>query len=866
MELIEREGFVNLLQAKLDNVTKGEGHCIFITGEAGIGKTSLVKEFCKSQPSRYKVYHGACDALFTPRPLAPLYDIIWQVNNELSPRSHSLDERFSLFTHFYRELSQQSEPVIIVFEDLHWADEATLDFIKFFARRITQIRCLFLLTYRDEEVNSHHPLKNMLGQLPNDCFTRMPLTHFSRSVVDKMAAEKGYNGEDVYSLSGGNPFYVTEILSNYSLGMPDSIKDSILSAFNRTTDRTRDVWELLSVLPAGLETKYLEHFAPLFAADIENCLNLKILFIDGKHIYFKHELFRRTIENSLSPLKRVALNKKVLDLLKDRFEQDEEVERIIHHAKNANEYETIVQYAPLAAAQAAAVGAHTESSRLYRSAIEYYQGNEPEVLIRFYEAYSYECYLINEIEDAIIYTGKAFQLWKQKIDSAERMGNSLRFLSRLWWLAGNRHHAVDYALQAIDVLRPQPASAAKAMAFSNMSHLKMLFDEYDESISWGQQAIALAQELGDEETLSHALNNVGALHMLREETENLGREELEQSLSIALKKGLHEHAARAYSNLVRDASRLRNFNYALEKTNEGIQYCEERDLESWRANMLTFKAGILLETGNWSEAYNIVCDQLKTSSNQPAVNIEARVIKATIDMRTGKGDPLPQLLEAAERAFATKECQYIVPTVTSIFQFEWITGNKVISQGQLQQALESMKHSLNRIDNLEFAFWLCKARQHRLPAGDHYAGFDIGSVEKVRKAAAHWEKLHCKFAQAITLYEGDEEDKREAVALLQQLGAESVLEKMKLDMRSAGIKKIPRGIRKSTQANPAQLTARELDILALLKDALQNKEIAAKLFISAKTVDHHISSILYKLEAKSRNKAVQEATRLGILK
>ena len=85
-------------------------------------------------------------------------------------------------------------------------------------------------------------------------------------------------------------------------------------------------------------------------------------------------------------------------------------------------------------------------------------------------------------------------------------------------------------------------------------------------------------------------------------------------------------------------------------------------------------------------------------------------------------------------------------------------------------------------------------------------------------------------------------------------------------MRSSGIKSIPRGLRKSTQENPALLTDRELEVLQLLNEGMQNKEIAARLFISAKTVDHHISAILFKLDVNSRTKAVQEAIRLAILK
>jgi hypothetical protein len=449
MKLVERGEFLASLQTQLKNIEADEGHCVFVSGEAGIGKTSLVKAFLEENKGNCLIYQGACDALFTPRPLAPLYDIMWQVNSDLWPGNHASEERSELFSIFFRELSTQKGKIIIVFEDIHWADEATLDFIKFFARRISQLRCLFILTYRDEETHSRHPLKNVLGQLSPDSFSRLKLTPLSRAVVEKMAIEKGYNGEDVYNISGGNPFYVNEILASYSPGVPENIKDSILSVYNRQDEKTKHVWEILSILPMGFDMKYLEKAEPLYAVPIQQSLDTKILVLKEGILFFKHELYRKTIEASLSPLTRVRFNKKMLDILLESCEKDQEIERIVHHAKNANEYETVVRYAPLAARQAATVGAHIEASKLYLSAIEYYQGTDKDILIEFYEGYAYECYLINQIEDAIIYTGKSLNLWKEKNDK-EKIGNSLRFLSRLWWFEGNRKQAEAMGEQAID--------------------------------------------------------------------------------------------------------------------------------------------------------------------------------------------------------------------------------------------------------------------------------------------------------------------------------------------------------------------------------------------------------------------------------
>src|SRR5215217_8662873 len=102
MELIERAGVLTLLQARFKSVADGEGHCVFVSGEAGIGKTSLIKAFCKQQHEDCTIYQGACDALFTPRPLAPLYDIIWQVNSDLLSNNHTIEERSVLFAKFFQ--------------------------------------------------------------------------------------------------------------------------------------------------------------------------------------------------------------------------------------------------------------------------------------------------------------------------------------------------------------------------------------------------------------------------------------------------------------------------------------------------------------------------------------------------------------------------------------------------------------------------------------------------------------------------------------------------------------------------------------------------------------------------------------------
>lgn len=843
----------------------GEGHCLFLAGEAGIGKTALTKAFYNKIKKRCTFYQGTCDALFTPRPLAPLYDILLQLDSRPPENNNATVDSGSLFAQVFQLLKNQNEISFLVFEDIHWADEATLDFIRFLGRRINQLNCLFILTYRDNEIRLNHPLLQVMGQLNPDSFTRLQLQPLSKSAVEKMAEEKGYKGEDVYSISGGNPFYVNEILASYSTGVPDNIRDSILSSYNRLDENTKHVWQIISVLPTGFEINYLEKMEPGYADSIHNCLAQKILVPKEGFIYFKHELFRRTIESSLSPLLRIDLNKRILGLFKQSFENKGEIERIVHHAKNASEPEVVVEYAPKAAKQAARLGAHVEASKLYLTAIEYYQGKERGMLLDLYEAYSYECYLTNQIKEAIIYATKSLKLLQEE-GECEKSGECLRLLSRLWWFDGNRHKADQYALQSVDVLKDKPNSTAKAMAFSNMSLLKMLSDERQLCIFWGEEAIKIAMELNDSKTLAHALNNVGTVRMRHQSTRDKGLEQLNLSKEIALANADHENVARYYTNVGINAVKMKEYDFAKPIIEEGIKYCGERNLDSMLSYLIVCKAKLFVDLGNWNEALSIANKLTDKEDLPPVIRIVALAILATIKMRCSHEDVLPLLLEAKEKAYETIEPQRILPVLVALLEYEWITGKKIIETPALEEAIMMVKQTGNIYEDSEFAFWLWKARGQKINLAESYEGYLIDAKQDAKKAAVLWNNLGCPYEEALMLNEGNDADKIAGLEILYSLGAGVTAEKLKFQMRASGIKGIPRGIRKSTRENPANLTLRELGILRLLGEGMQNKEIAGKLFISPKTVDHHISSILFKLEVNSRTKAVKQAHEMGILK
>ncbi|MBV8390847.1 MAG: hypothetical protein JO080_13675, partial [Mucilaginibacter sp.] len=422
---------------------------------------------------------------------------------------------------------------------------------------------------------------------------------------------------------------------------------------------------------------------------------------------------------------------------------------------------------------------------------------------------------------------------------------------------GNRKQAEEFAWQAIDLLNDQPDSKAKAMAYSNLSQLTMIYNQYPEAVYWGEKAIFIAKQLGDEEILSHALNNVGTVKMRLGPTRQEGLNILQQSLDIALKNSYHEHAARAYSNLGCNGILLKDYPFAKKVLEAGLRYCEERDMDTWVNHLSGYLAKLKLETGQWAEAYHLA-DNLINNTNQGTIfKIGAMAIVATIKMRKGDTDVLPLLTEARSKAFGTMELQRIIPVLAALLEYEWITGKTLTDDRAVDFAITTLEQAGDADMDNEFAYWLLKARQKYIPFHkSHYSYND----------AIRWEKLGCPYEQALALFNGDEDGKKKAICMVQELGATAVYEKLKMEMRASGIKSIPRGVRETTKANVARLTEREVDVLKLLKEGMQNKEIADRLFISAKTVDHHITSILFKLDVNTRVKAVHEAINLEIIK
>jgi len=403
------------------------------------------------------------------------------------------------------------------------------------------------------------------------------------------------------------------------------------------------------------------------------------------------------------------------------------------------------------------------------------------------------------------------------------------------------------------------------MAYSNRAQLCMLTQDNAEAVRCGKRAMALAESLGDVETLVHALNNVGTAQLYTQDDVQ-GRAHLERSLRLALERGWEDHASRAYANLASSAVMARDYPRATRYLRDGIAYCTEHDLDPMGRYMMAWQAHMSFEQGAWEEAAAGATRLLEWYRLPPGVKIPAMVVLGRVRVRRGDPGSAALLDEARALALATGELQRIAPVAAARAEVAWLQGNKERCLAEVRVGYDlALAHEADPWTLGELCIWMWRAGAlggAPRPIAEPFAREIAGDW---RGAAALWAEIGCPYEQALALADGDAPAKLRAFALFEQLGAQPALALARQRMRQQGMPGIPRGPRPATRTNQAGLTTRQLEVLLLLAEGLSNAEIASRLSTSLHTVDHHVSAVLAKLEVHSRAQAISTAYQLGII-
>ncbi len=861
--LLEREPHLAALAGLLHEVrASSAGRLVLVGGEAGAGKTALLRRFCRSEVDVGQVLWGACAPLRTPRPLGPLVDVADAIGGEFEQVVTAAVRAHEVVGALLRELRRRRLTVLVL-EDLQWADEATIDVLALLGARIATAPALVLGSYRDDELDRTHQLRVVLGEMVR-APGRIRVDPLSRTAVGELAAPHHVDVEELYARTGGNPFFVTEVLATERQTVPETVRDAVLARAARLSDRARGLLDAVSVIPGGCELDLLDQLAGNLLENLTECLASGILAGVQGGIAFRHELARLAVEESVPPDRKRSLHQRALSILAERQTGEPDAARLAHHAELAGDVEAVLLWAPRAAELAAASGAHREAAAQYARALRHASGMPPGERAILLERRAEECYLTAQLEQAVDAQQAAVEI-RRELGDRRGEGNALRALSRLLFFAGRPAEGEPIALEAVDLLERGPPSHALAMAYCNISQRRMVVEEREAAIEWGTRALQLAERLGDTEALVYALTNIGMTQS--DAGVDDGAEKLARALALARSTGLDEHAGRVFNALVMWPIRFRRFDEIGTYLEDGLAFCEERGLDTWRLYLLACRAALGLMRCEWDAAADTAEVVLRNPRSAHVARVWALTVRGLVRARRGDPEASTPLARAHEHAEPTGELAQLAMETAARAEVAWLAGDnhavKLVTEPALGLALE--RQAVWTVG--ELAYWRWQAGVHDdLPAGLIAEPYRLSIAGEWAEAARVWKQIGCPYEAALALGDADQEHPlRQALEELRELGASPAAAIMARRLRALGARGVPRGPRPSTRENPAGLTARELEVLALVAEGLRNAQIAERLVVARKTVDHHVSAILRKLDAPTRGQAAATAIRLGLL-
>jgi DNA-binding CsgD family transcriptional regulator len=848
-ELLERETELETLTGALADAAAGRGGLVVVEGEAGIGKSALVARFLDGIDGATRALVGLCDDLSIPRPLAPFRDLAGSVAPALAQAISSGAPPHEIYPLLLEEL-QGPSPTVLVLEDVHWADSATLDAVTYVARRIGSLPALLVITLREGEASSSDAFGAMLGAAAGAGATFVQLRPLSQAAVATLVPG---SATDVYALTRGNPFLVTELLCSSCGPLPATVANAVLGRAARLDERSRELVELVSVVPGRVPAAILDLALPAWPETAEEPERRQLLEVGPTHVHFRHELVRQAVLSSLSATATRQYHARIVDAL---LVAGGEPADIVHHAEAAGAEETVRAHALRAARRAAALGSSREAYAHYRRSLDFLADLDLRERAAVLEEYAAAAHFAGHLDEALEGIGRSIELSRERRDDA-CLGRRLRMLSRLEWFAGSGESADASARDAVAILEPLGPSVELAGAYSGLARLAMLRRDIAEAEAWGTQALALADRFGHDETRVQALVTLATARMVVDPYSDAA---LRTAHEAAHEAGDREEAQRALANLAYVLMNWARADAALEASRAAVAYADKHEIYHMAPYSVLTEAWLQLRAGRWAEAERTALAYAHT--NVTVHRLLAETVLAELAVRRGDGDAEERLAALSQRAEETGELQRLVPA------FE-LSIERALLAGEQPPAERLLPHlDADRAPHTEDVL--------RLGAWASIAGL---AVELTAPRSTPWEPMlrhdwnaaAAAFGAAGWSYDralmlsltGDAEALVEAIGIANELDAAPLARRVAQQMRALGLR-VPRGPRESTRSNGAGLTGRQLEVLALLGEGLTNAEIAGRLVVSPRTAEHHVAAVLQKLRAPTRRDAARLAFELGV--
>jgi DNA-binding CsgD family transcriptional regulator len=334
---------------------------------------------------------------------------------------------------------------------------------------------------------------------------------------------------------------------------------------------------------------------------------------------------------------------------------------------------------------------------------------------------------------------------------------------------------------------------------------------------------------------------------------------LREALDVALEHGAPVEAGFAYTNLHKLSCASRRFAESERYYLVGVAHCEEHDIGVYLTCLQSMRTTTLERLGRWDEAVALGEVVLRRVLSSPVNRMIPLGTLGRIRARRGEPGAWDCLDEATASADGTGDPLYIVPVRLSRAEARWLEGDRAAAHREACLADEAANGTGPWLSG-EAAAWVRRTGPSRAPGGDLAEPYRLQLDGDWQNAVKLWDELGCPYDAALAMLDAAQEPAlRKALGICQDLGATATARVIRRVMRQQGIRSIPVGQRAATREHPLGLTRREREVLGLICDGCSNADIADKLFISAKTVDHHVSAVLEKLGVPTREAAARAA-------
>jgi DNA-binding CsgD family transcriptional regulator/tetratricopeptide (TPR) repeat protein len=868
MQLAERDKELDSLAALVESATSQRGQLVLVAGEAGIGKSALLEAFVTQSQPHTKTLWGYCDDLTTPRPFGPIFDLAAGLGDRISALMREGVSGADLFPEILSAISTLPAGSVLIIEDVHWADHATIDLLRYLARRMVTLRAMIILTFRPDELTESHAITLLLNNLPANVTTRLDLVPLTPAGVAQLQHESGVIVEGLFEATGGNPFFVSEILAQPPKAgrqLPTSVRDAVVTRLSRLDEPQQRLLQALSIVPEPVHLEWIE--AVLGASMKEvcgQCIEKRQLVISpDQRVRFRHELARICTLSTLSAQQQDDYHRRYLDYHYS-IGGSESLSLLVHHAHALADGHKVLQTAPVAAVAAASIGAHNEAAAFLACAREYVDLAGALQAAQIHEDWAYEAGLVLQMGDDVLEARhQAIALWRD-LGRLDKVGLNLRWLWRLHWYRGETDKAKAAANEAISTLESIPPSKELGMAYSMQSQVYFLNSINDAAIQWAQRALAIASQFDDVETRVHAMTNIATTRLLS--GDHSARPMMEEALALAHAHGLHEHAARVYTNYSEYAILVRDWELAERITTEGLAFDAKHNLDSWTYYLVGRQAQMRLDQGRLEEARTIARGALAIDRLTAVMRVPALTSLAYAHSRLGLADAPLLLADALKLALDLKEPQNIIPARFGLIEHYALSNNLDAARRELEALALGDPDTFSPWDSAQVRIWgqrLGFATSNAFGQAPTLAQACELTSDAVGAAALHEEMGTPMEVIFVALFAPATQAGKlltRAAAISDEIGASAGSNAIRRRAEAVDLAHLlprqKRGPYKAVRNHPLGLSAKEIEVLSLMIGGANNPEIAAKVNRSRRTIEHHVSAILAKMGVANRLEAI----------